>query len=255
MRIFWLGMLLLFGFIFVTLTGCSVTPPTVTPSPSPPITTSPQIISAIAGPRTLQSGDAIQPLTAVTFTGQGPANAVIRVYIGTSIIDTPTTDAAGFFTFNWTAGTTEGSVELRFTAKAPDLPESDAVSFTLVIDGTGPFFVSGSAQADAIGGDPPVITVVFSEPLVINDMTLFTSVPSPFFGVVVVPAPGTFNPSQISLESDQKTVTLTGTALSDQLPVGATISVTFAPVPPLTVTDQAGNPCVWPAAITFNVSP
>ncbi|MGQ9474423.1 MAG: hypothetical protein ACUVRN_10350 [Candidatus Caldatribacteriaceae bacterium] len=258
MRIFWLGMLLLFGFIFVTLTGCSVPPPPATPSPSPSpspsTTTSPQIISATATPaRTLQSGDAIKPSTTVTFTGQGPANAVIRLYRGTSIIDTATADAAGFFTFSWTAGTTEESIELRFTAKEPDLPESGAVSFTLVIDGTGPYIVSGSAKADVPGGEPPVITLVFSEPLVINDMTFFTLVPSPFFGVV--PTSGTFNLSRISLENDQKTVILRGTALTDQLPSGATIMVAFVPAPPLTVTDEAGNSCVSQALITFNVSP
>lgn len=226
---------------------------TPTPTPAPNVTAKPEILTVQTATRTLQSGDAIQPATVVNFTGQGPANALVRVYSGTTLIGTTTTDSAGAFTFSWTAGSTEETVTLWFTAKKPDLDESAPVSFVLVIDGTGPSIVSGSAKADAPGGNPPVITIVFSEPLVINDMTQFTAVPSPHFGISLIG--GSFNLTQITLGTDQKTVTFTGTALTDSLVAGTSVMVAFAPVFPLTVTDQAGNAPTIPALITFTVSP
>jgi hypothetical protein len=256
MRAKWFTLTVLCVFLVAILAGCGGGPPTSTPTPtpSPTKTTKPEIVSAIAGARTLQSGDAIQPATVVNFTGQGPADAVIRVYSGATLIGTVTTNAAGAFNFPWTAGATEGTTTLQFTAKKPDLDESDPVAFTLVIDGTGPSIVSGSAKADAPGGTPPVITIVFNEPLVVSDMTQFTLVPSPYF-TIVLGGPGLFNLSQISLGADKKTVTLTGTALTDQLTAGIAVLVQFVTFGPLTVTDQAGNPCVLPAQITFTVSP
>lgn len=90
------------------------------------------------------------------------------------------TDASGSFIYTWIAGTTEGTVELRFTAKQPDFAESNAIPFILEINGTKPYLVSGSAKADALLGSASTITVVSNEPAVINDMDVFTFVHSPF---------------------------------------------------------------------------
>ena len=251
----WFVPVIILIFLVSLLGGCAGTGPAPTPTPTatPAVTGKPEILSATAGIRTLQSGSAIQPSTTVQFVGQGPADAQIRLYKGTMLVDTTTTGSSGQFTINWTAGTGEETVTLRFTAKKPDLPESVATEFVLVVDGTGPFIVSASASADALGGTPPVVTVVFSEPIVVSDMTLFTLVPSPYFSVTVFG--GSFNPSQISLGADKKTVTLTGTALTDQLPAGAAAQVVFVWGGLLTVKDEAGNNCVLPATITFTVSP
>ncbi|MBC7218384.1 MAG: hypothetical protein H5U36_09710, partial [Candidatus Caldatribacterium sp.] len=144
------------------------------PSPSPGVTQAPQLLSVTVGAKTLVSGDAVQPGQSVVFSGQGPANVQIRVYLGGNLIGTATTGAAGDFTFTWNSGTTEGAFTLEFKAKDPALAESAAASFTLVVDGTSPFLSSILARADAPLGAAPQIKVTFSEPIVVNDMTLFT---------------------------------------------------------------------------------
>lgn len=252
----WISYLCLFAFSVVLIVGCSGTTPTPTPTPtaSPTVTAKPSITLAKAGTRTLQSGDAIQPGTAVQFIGQGPASAQIRVYVGATLVGATVTDASGSFIYTWTAGTTEGTVELRFTAKQPDLAESDATPFILEIDGTKPYLASGSAKADAPLGNAPTITVVFNEPVIINDMNVFTFVPSPFFSI----APGggsVFTLTQISLGADQKTVTLTGNWLTDQLIAGTNVVVGLNVVGPLSITDQAGNSCMVPTGTVVVVTP
>lgn len=256
MRARWISYLCLFAFSMFLIVGCSGTTPTPTPTPtaSPTVTAKPSITLAQAGTRTLQSGDAIQPGTAVQFIGQGPASAQIRVYVGATLVGATVTDPSGSFIYTWIAGTTEGTVELRFTAKQPDLAESDATPFILEIDGTKPYLASGSAKADAPLGSAPTITVVFNEPVVINDMNVFTVVPSPFF--TIVPTGGSvFTLTQISLGADQKTVTLTGKWNSDQLVTGTNIGVSLIVAGPLTITDQAGNPCTTPTMTVVVVTP
>ncbi len=222
-------------------------------SPSPGATQAPQILSVTVGARTLASGDAVQPGQNVVFSGQGPASVQIRVYIGGSLVGTTTTGTAGDFTFTWNSGTTEGTFTLEFKAKDPALPESAPVPFTLVVDGTSPTLASISAKADAPLGTPPQVTVAFSEPVVVSDMTLFT-LPGGFW-VVNVAGTSVFTPTSIQLGGDKKTVTITGNALIDQLVAGDLVMVIFAPAFPLSVTDAAGNPCVSPSMITGTVSP
>lgn len=228
--------------------------PVVSPSPSPGATQAPQILSVTVGTRTLASGDAVQPGQSVVFSGQGPANVQIRVYLGGSLIGTTTTSAAGDFTFTWNSGTTEGTFTLEFKAKDPALEESAPYPFTLVVDGTSPALASITAKADAPFGTPPQIVVTFSEPVVVSDMTLFT-LPIGGFWMVSVGGTSVFTPTSIQLGADKKTVTITGNALSDQLVAGDLVMVAFAPAGPLTVTDAAGNPCVSPSMITGTVSP
>ncbi|MGC8778663.1 MAG: hypothetical protein ACP5Q4_08285 [Candidatus Caldatribacteriaceae bacterium] len=256
MRVRWISCLCLAVFALVLVAGCSGGPSTPTPTPTtaPTTTAKPSITIATAGTKTLQSGDAIQPGTIVHFIGQGPASAQIRVYEGATLVGAAVADPSGSFGYNWTAGTTEGNVELRFTAKQPDLAESEATTFVLEIDGTKPYIVSGSAKADALLGAPPVITVVFNEPLVINDMNIFTLVPSPFFTITTFGG-SVFNLTQITLGADQKTVTLTGQWNTDQLIAGTNVAVAFNPGGPLTVTDQAGNPCMVPTGTIIAVTP
>lgn len=229
--------------------------PAVSPSPSPGVTQAPQILSVTVGTRTLASGDAVQPGQNVVFSGQGPANVQIRVYLGGSLIGTTTTGAAGDFTFTWNSGTTEGTFTLEFKAKDPALGESAPYPFTLVVDGTSPALTSITAKADAPLGTPPQILVTFSEPIVVSDMTLFTLPIGGFWNIAVIGGTSVFTPMNIQLGADRKTVTITGNALSDQLVAGDTIMVVFSPAGPLTVTDAAGNPCVSPSMITGTVSP
>ncbi len=227
--------------------------PGVSPSPSPGKTQAPQILSVTVGTRELTSGDAVQTGQNVVFSGQGPASVQIRVYLGGNLIGTTTTGVAGDFTFTWNSGTTEGTFTLEFRAKDPALPESDPVPFTLVVDGTGPSLAGIVARADAPLGTPPQVVVTFSEPIVVSDMTLFT-LPAGFW-TVSVGGTSVFNPTNIQLGPDKKTVTITGNALSDQLVAGDLVTVIFVPALPLTVTDAAGNPCVTPSMITGTVSP
>lgn len=228
--------------------------PEVSPSPSPGITQAPEILSATVGTRTLQSGDAVQPGQNVLFSGQGPANVQIRVYLGESLVGTTTTDATGSFTFTWNSGTAEGTFTLNFRAKGPALQESVPSSFTLVVDGTSPRIAGILARADAPLGTPPEVIVTFSEPIVVNDMTLFT-IPVGGFWTVSVGGTSAFNATSIQLGADRKTVTITGNALSDQLVAGDLVLVVFAPALPLVVTDEAGNSCVSPSMVTGAVSP
>lgn len=247
------GILLVSAVLGLWGCGPSGGGPVVSPSPSPGKTQAPQILQVTVGTRTLTSGDAVQTGQNVVFSGQGPASVQIRVYLGGSLIGTTTTGVAGDFTFTWNSGTTEGTFTLEFRAKDPALPESDPVPFVLVVDGTGPSLASITAKADAPLGTPPQITVTFSEPIVVSDMTLFT-LPAGFW-TVSVGGTSVFNPTSIQLAPDKKTVTITGNALSDQLVAGDLVMVIFVPAPPLTVTDAAGNPCVTPSMITGTVSP
>ncbi|MDI3543039.1 MAG: hypothetical protein PWP57_642 [Candidatus Atribacteria bacterium] len=253
----WLALSLLILGVSV-IVGCTPSTPGTTPTPTPTsapnLTEAPTLITVSDGTRTLQSGDPVMFSKTITFTGQGPANAVIRVYRGNTLIDSTTTNSAGGFTWSWNSGTTEGSFVFKFTAKAPDREESSPISFTIVVDGSGPYLASALAKADPLLGSTPTITVSFSEAIVVNDMNLFTLVPSLFWGVATG---GTshFTLTTIQLADDQKTVTLTGNWMSDQFIVGDPLQVVFVPASPLVVTDKAGNPCVSPTVVYGVVSP
>jgi len=189
----------------------------------------------------------------ITFTGQGPANAVIRIRQGETIIGTTTTDDAGSFTWSWDSGTTEGTFVFNFSAEVPDREESTPTSFTIVVDGTGPYLVSALAKADPPLGSAPTITVSFNEAIVVNDMNLFTLVPGGFWGVSISGA-SVFTLTTIHLADDQKTVTLSGNWMSDQLIAGDLLEVIFHPASPLVVADKAGNPCTSPTFVAVPVS-
>ncbi len=245
----WLVLSFLFLWI-LGIAGCTTTP---TPTPTPNLTEAPTLITISDGTKTLQSGDPVMFSKTITFTGQGPANAVIRVYRGDTVIDSTTTNGAGSFTWSWDSGTTEGTFVFNFTAKVPDREESTPTSFTIVVDGTGPYLVSALAKADPSLGSAPTITVSFNEAIVVNDMNLFTLVPGGFWGVRVG---GTshFTLTTIQLADDQKTVTLTGNWMSDQLIAGDPLEVIFHPASPLVVTDKAENPCTSPTLVAVVVS-
>ncbi|NLY06357.1 hypothetical protein [Candidatus Sordicultor fermentans] len=242
----WLVLSFLFLWI-LGIAGCTTTTST------PNLTEAPTLIIISDGTKTLQSGDPVMFSRTITFTGQGPANAVIRIRQGETIIGTTTTDDAGSFTWSWDSGTTEGTFVFNFSAEVPDREESTPTSFTIVVDGTGPYLVSALAKADPPLGSAPTITVSFNEAIVVSDMNLFTLVPG---GYWAAGAGGTshFTLTIIHLADDQKTVTLSGNWMSDQLIAGDPLEVIFHPASPLVVTDKAGNPCTSPTLVLVLVS-
>ncbi len=253
----WLVLSFLFLWVLV-IVGCTPSTPSTTPTPTPTsapnLTEAPTLITVSDGTKTLQSGDPVMFSKTITFTGQGPANAVIRIRQGETIIGTTTTDDAGSFTWSWNSGTTEGTFVFNFTAKVPDREESTSTPFTIVVDGTGPYLTSGSAKADPLLGSTPTITFSFNEAIVVSDMNLFTLVPG-FWAVGVVLGTSNFTLTTVQLADDQKTVTLTGNWMSDELIAGDTLQVVFIPAGSLSVTDKAGNPCTSPTLVNIVVSP
>ncbi|MDK2896671.1 MAG: hypothetical protein PWP04_791 [Candidatus Atribacteria bacterium] len=238
----------------VFLTGCAGTPPGPSPSPPPNQTQSPQLITISDGTRNLESGDRVRPGLTVTFTGQGPANVTIRVYQEGEVFDTTATDGAGRFTWAWVIGATEGTFDFQFTAKDPALEESDPVVFSVIVDGTPPYLLSGSAKPDSPLGEAPTITVSFNEPIEVSDINLFT-VPGYWAVSMVLPLGGNFTLTQIGLGGDNQTVTLTGDWTADQLITGEILQVVFVPHPAMGITDQAGNPMALPTTIQVTVAP
>jgi len=234
--------ILVFAFLTVFLAliaGCA--PSGTTTPPTPNQTQVPQLITVNDGVRNLQSGDSIQGGITVTFTGSGPANAIIRVYLNGTLLDSTTTDDAGSFTWTWTSGTTEGTFTFGFTAEAGGLSESTQTQFQIVVDITPPYLLSCSAKADTPLGDAPTITVQFNEPVTIGDVNLFET--PTFWGVSCIVCPGgsVFTVTQVTLGADNQTVTLTGNWTSDQLVAGDQIMVTFAYTPLMNIQDAAGN--------------
>jgi len=252
----WLVLSLLVLGVLV-IVGCTPSTPSTTPTPTPTsapsLTEAPTLIMVSEGTRTLHSGDPVMFSKTITFTGQGPANAVIRIRQGETIIGTTTTDDAGSFTWSWNSGTTEGTFVFNFTAKVPDQEESTPTSFTIVVDGTKPHLTSGLAKADPLLGAAPTITVSFNEAIVVNDMNLFTSVPG--FWTVGTGGSSNFTLTTVQLADDRKTVTLTGNWMSDELIAGDTLQVVFIPAGSLSVTDKAGNICTSPTNVNIVVSP
>ena len=122
-----------------------------------------------------------------------------------------------------------------------------------MVDGTGPYLVSALAKADPPFESAPTITVSFNEAIVVNDMNLFTLVPGGFWTVNISGA-SVFTLTTIHLADDQKTVTLSGNWMSDQLIAGDLLEVIFHPASPLVVADKAGNPCTSPTFVAVPVS-
>ncbi len=125
----WLVLSFLFLWI-LGIAGCTTTP-TPTPTPTSNLTEAPTLITVSDGTKTLQSGDPVMFSKTITFNGQGPANAVIRVYRGDTVIDSTTTNSAGSFTWSWDSGTTEGTFVFNFSAEVPDREESTPTSLLL----------------------------------------------------------------------------------------------------------------------------
>jgi len=94
---------------------------------------------------------------------------------------------------------------------------------------------------------------LFNEAIVVNDMNLFTLVPGGFWTVSISGA-SVFTLTTIHLADDQKTVTLSGNWMSDQLIAGDLLEVIFHPASPLVVADKAGNPCTSPTFVAVPVS-
>jgi len=237
----------------VVLVGCGGTPgpsptptPTLTPTPTPG-TAAPSITIVREGSWTgkiLQSGDPVRFSQDIYFQGTAPSSAVIKVYLNDTVIGQTSAEPSGEFTWVWNSGTTEGTYNLSFTATQGSLPESSRTTFTIVVDGTGPYLQSLSAKADALFGDAPTIVVYFNEEIVVGDMNAFT-LPGVWNFLCVIcpgPPPSTFTVTQVVLNADRKSVTLTGNWMTDHLDAGDQIQVFFLHDPVMGVTDKAGNP-------------
>ncbi|MGQ9623392.1 MAG: hypothetical protein ACUVTO_08215 [Candidatus Caldatribacteriaceae bacterium] len=231
----------------VILVGCGGTPgPSPTPTPTPtPGTAAPSITivregSLITG-RILQSGDPVGFSKNIYFQGTAPSSAIIKVYLNNTVIAQISAMPSGEFGWMWDSGTTEGTYNLSFTATQGSLPESGKTTFTIVVDGTSPYLHSLSAKADDPFGNAPTITVYFNEEIVVGDMNVFT-LPAVWGFVCLGGCPSTFTVTQVVLNADQKSVTLTGNWMTDHLDTGNQIVVTLFCDPLMGVTDKAGNP-------------
>ncbi len=239
----------------VVLAGCAGQGPT----PPPNQTQKPQLITVNDGLKNLQNGDPVKGGTTVTFTGSGPADAIIRVYLNGALLGSTTTSPAGSFTWSWTSGTTEGTFTFAFTAEAGGLPESAQETFSLVVDTTQPYLSSCSAKADAPFGAAPTITVRFNEPVVIEDVNVFEHIG--FWAVscaapILCPGGSHFTVTEVNLEEDSQTVTLTGRWDTDWLVAGDQLVVGFAYSSLMDIKDRAGNAFNAIVSIpTFTVTP
>ena len=72
--------------LLVVLAGCG--------GPSPSQTQKPQLITVNDGSKNLQNGDPVRGGVTVTFTGSGPADAIIRVYLNGTLLGSTTTNSA-----------------------------------------------------------------------------------------------------------------------------------------------------------------
>lgn len=222
------------------IAGCAPSG-TTTPSTSNQ-TQKPELITVNDGVRILYSGDSIRDGITVTFTGSGPANAIIKVYLNGTLFDSTTTDDAGSFTWTWTSGTTEGTFTFGFTAEAGELPESTQDQFQIVVDITPPYLGSScSAKADTLLGSAPTITVQFNEPVTVGDINLFETPAFWNVGCTVCPGGSVFTVTQVTLGADNQTVTLTGNWTTDFLVAGDQIMVVFTYNPLMDIKDAAGN--------------
>ncbi|GEM_PF-1601361 len=231
----------------VILVGCGGTPtpsPAVTPTPTPG-TGAPSITIVRDGGwggRIIQSGDPVRFNQNVHFQGTAPSSAVIKIYRDNTLIDQISAAPSGEFFWLWNSGTTEGAYVFSFTATQGSLPESSKTPFTVVVDGTNPYLQSLSAKADASLGAAPTITVNFNEEIEVTDMNLFTLIGVWAFNCVVCsPPPSVFTVTQVVLNTDKRSVTLTGNWMSDFLVTGHQIAVTFNYLPLMGITDKAGN--------------
>ena len=94
----------------------------------------------------------------ITFTGQGPANAVIQIRQGETIIGTTTTDDAGSFTLElglWYYGRT---FVFNFTAKVPDREKKVLPPLYYCGGWNWAYLVSALAKADPPFESAPTIT-------------------------------------------------------------------------------------------------
>lgn len=223
--------------LLVVLAGCGGQ----SPAPSPSQTQKPQLITVNDGSKNLQNGDPVRGGVTVTFTGSGPADAIIRVYLNGTLLGSTTTNSAGSFTWSWTSGTTEGTFAFAFTAEAGELLESDQETFSLVVDTTPPYFLSCSAKADAPLDAAPTITVQFNEPVVIGDVNLFEHLAYWAVNCVACPGGSHFTVTEATLEEGSQTVTLTGKWDTDQLVTGDQVMVHFIYNSLMDIKDRAGN--------------
>ncbi|WP_438313682.1 hypothetical protein ACP6EK_05090 [Candidatus Caldatribacterium sp. SIUC1] len=245
MRREWLLFIVFPVFLCVVLAGCGGTPGPSPASPTPG-TAAPGITIVREGSpdtgRVLQSGDPVRFSQDVYFQGIAPSSAVVKVYLNGTVIDQTSALPSGEFLWRWNSGVTEGIYEISFTATQGSLPESGRTTFTIVVDGTGPYLHSLSAKADAPLGNAPTIVVYFNEEIVVGDMNVFALPAVWSVTCLICPGGSVFNVTQVALSADRKSVTLTGNWITDRLIVGDQIQVFFAYVPLMGVTDKAGNP-------------
>jgi len=239
---------ILFILIVFLITSCTTptptpTPtPTSTPTPTPSGTTAPVITIVRDGGWTgklITSGSPVRFNRDIFFQGTAPSSSVIKIYLNNTLFDQTSSNPAGEFQWMWNSMNTEATYNFSFTATQGSLAESSKTPFTIVVDGTKPYLQSLSAKADPGLGAAPTITVNFNEEIVVTDMNAFTF--PAVWGFSSIGA-SDFHTTQVVLNADNKSVTLTGNWLSDFLVMGDTIVVTFLYVPAMGVTDKAGNP-------------
>jgi len=225
---------ILFILIVFLITSCT--------TPTPSGTTAPVITIVRDGGWTgklITSGSPVRFNRDIFFQGTAPSSSVIKIYLNNTLFDQTSSNPAGEFQWMWNSMNTEATYNFSFTATQGSLAESSKTPFTIVVDGTKPYLQSLSAKADTGLGVAPTITVNFNEEIVVTDMNAFT-LPA-VWGFSSIGA-SDFHTTQVVLNADNKSVTLTGNWLSDFLVMGDTIVVTFLYVPAMGVTDKAGNP-------------
>ena len=239
---------ILFILIVFLITSCTQTTPqptaTPTPTATPSGTTAPVITIVRDGGWTgklITSGSPVRFNRDIFFQGTAPSSSVIKIYLNNTLVDQTSSNPAGEFQWMWNSMNTEATYNFSFTATQGSLAESSKTPFTIVVDGTKPYLQSLSAKADTGLGAAPTITVNFNEEIVVTDMNAFTF-PAVWGFSSIGAGASDFHTTQVVLNADNKSVTLTGNWLSDFLVMGDTIVVTFLYVPAMGVTDKAGNP-------------
>ena len=241
-KLSFLAVLVLLAFL---ITSCTPTPsPTPTPTTPPTGTTAPVVNIVRDGGWTgkiIQNGDPVRFNRDVAFQGTAPSSSVIKIYRDNTLVDQISANPAGEFNWFWNSMATEATYNFNFTATQGSLGESTKTPFIIVVDGTEPYLQSLTAKADPLLNIAPTIIVYFNEEIEVFDMNAFTF-PTVWSVGVLPGGTSVFNVTQVALNADNQSVTLTGNWITDHLDLGDQLAVTFIYVPAMGVTDRAGNP-------------